>query len=53
MADRHKMEDVQRDLVKKTGVEIVYSPDGILPASNGRVVDWIVAQTQQWLASKR
>jgi cbiX len=53
MADRHKMEDVQRDLVKRTGVEIVYSPDGILPASNGRVVDWIVAQTQQWLASKR
>ena len=53
MADRHKMEDVQRDLVKRTGVEIVYSPDGILPASSGRVVDWIVAQTQQWLASKR
>lgn len=53
MADRHKMQDVQKDLVKKTGVEIVYSPDGILPASTSRVVDWIVAQTKQWVESKR
>ncbi len=53
MADRHKMQDVQNDLVKKTGVEIVYSPDGILPASTSRVVDWIVAQTKQWVESKR
>lgn len=53
MADRHKMQDVQNDLVKKTGVEIVYSSDGILPASTSRVVDWIVAQTKQWVESKR
>ena len=53
MADRHKMTEVQSDLVKKTGVEIVYSADGILPACTPLVVDWIVAQTNKWLESKR
>ena len=53
MADRHKMQDVQKELVKKTGAEIIYSPDGILPASTSRVVEWIVAQTKQWVESKR
>ncbi|MBF1627283.1 MAG: sirohydrochlorin chelatase, partial [Prevotella sp.] len=53
MADRHKMTDVQKDLVKKTGVDIVYSADGILPACTPLVVDWIVAQTNKWVESKR
>lgn len=53
MADRHKMTEVQSDLVKKTGVEIVYSADGILPACTPLVVDWIVAQTNKWVESKR
>ena len=53
MADRHKMTDVQKDLVKKTGVDIVYSADGILPACTPLEVDWIVAQTNKWVESKR
>ena len=39
--------------IKKTGVEIVYSADGILPACTPLVVDWIVAQTNKWVESKR
>lgn len=53
MADRHKMNEQQAALVKSRGVEIVYSAEGILPASTGLVADWIVEQTKQWLHSAR
>lgn len=53
MADRHKMQERQADLVKARGVEIVYSNEGILPASSDLVTDWVVEQTAQWLHSAR
>ena len=42
MADRHKMQERQADLVKARGVEIVYSNEGILPASSDLVTNWVV-----------
>ena len=53
MADRHKMQERQADLVKARGVEIVYSNEGILPASSDLVTNWVVEQTAQWLHSAR
>jgi len=53
MADRHKMQARQADLVKARGVEIVYSNEGILPASSDLVTNWVVEQTAQWLHSAR
>ena len=53
MADRHKMQERQADLVKGRGVEIVYSNEGILPASSDLVTNWVVEQTAQWLHSAR
>ena len=53
MADRHKMQEQQADLVKARGVEIVYSNEGILPASSDLVTNWVVEQTAQWLHSAR
>ena len=53
MADRHKMQERQADLVKACGVEIVYSNEGILPASSDLVTNWVVEQTAQWLHSAR
>ncbi|QUB47244.1 sirohydrochlorin chelatase [Prevotella sp. oral taxon 475] len=53
MADRHKMQERQADLVKTRGVEIVYSNEGILPASSDLVTNWVVEQTAQWLHSAR
>lgn len=53
MADHYKMEEQQAALVKNRGVEIIYSPEGILPASTNLVVDWVVKQTKQWLHSAR
>lgn len=53
MADRHKMQERQADLVKARGVEIVYSNEGILPASSDLVTDWVVEQIAQWLHSAR
>lgn len=53
MADRHKMQERQADLVKARDVEIVYSNEGILPASSDLVTNWVVEQTAQWLHSAR
>ena len=53
MADRHKMQERQADLVKARGVEIVYSNEGVLPASSDLVTNWVVEQTAQWLHSAR
>ena len=53
MADRHKMQERQADLIKARGVEIVYSNEGILPASSDLVTNWVVEQTAQWLHSAR
>ena len=53
MADRHKMQERQADLVKARGVEIGYSNEGILPASSDLVTNWVVEQTAQWLHSAR
>lgn len=53
MADRHKMQERQANLVKARGVEIVYSNEGILPASSDLVTNWVVEQTAQWLHSAR
>lgn len=53
MADRHKMQERQAGLVKARGVEIVYSNEGILPASSDLVTNWVVEQTAQWLHSAR
>lgn len=53
MADHYKMSEQQAALVKGRGVEIVYSPEGILPASTDLVADWVVEQTKLWLHSAR
>ena len=47
------MQERQADLVKARGVEIVYSNEGILPASSDLVTNWVVEQTAQWLHSAR
>ncbi len=49
MADRHKMTEQQASLVKRTGAEIVYSSDGILPACTPLVCDWVLEQTATYL----
>lgn len=51
MADRHHMREKQAELTQK-GVEIVYGDEGILPASQDLVADWVIEETTHWLQHK-
>ena len=51
MADRHHMQEKQAELTQK-GVEIVYGDEGILPASQDLVADWVIEETTHWLQHK-
>ena len=51
MADRHHMREKQAELTQK-GVDIVYGDEGILPASQDLVADWVIEETTHWLQHK-
>lgn len=52
MADRHQMNEKQKELTNK-GIDIIYSSEGILPASADLVADWVIEETTQWLKNKK
>lgn len=49
IADASGVTEMVNKELNNPDVEIVYSDEGILPSSTGKVVDWILDRTREWL----
>lgn len=49
MADMLDMESVRKQEIPDSQLQVVYSDEGILPASTNEVCSWIKARTLEWL----